>query len=216
MIKENRITTLIFDLGNCLVDFDHKIAANRIKEFTDKSIEEIFNLFFDSGITGIFEEGKISPEGFFLEVKALLNAKITYEQFLPIWNEIFVLSQKNKDLYILAKALKKDYKLAVLSNINILHFEYIEKNFSVFDAFDNVITSYQLGARKPQVEIYNRTLEMLNTPAECAFYTDDRPELIKAASKLGIKAFVFVGVEQFKKDLLKSGININLSSSYGY
>ncbi|MFZ2356318.1 MAG: HAD-IA family hydrolase, partial [Candidatus Omnitrophota bacterium] len=138
------------------------------------------------------------------------------EQFLPIWNEIFVLSQKNKDLYILAKALKKDYKLAVLSNINILHFEYIEKNFSVFDAFDNVITSYQLGARKPQVEIYNRTLEMLNTPAECAFYTDDRPELIKAASKLGIKAFVFVGVEQFKKDLLKSGININLSSSYGY
>ena len=208
-MKENRVTTLIFDLGNCLVDFDHKIAANRIKEFTDKSIEEIFNLFFDSGITGDFEEGKISPEGFFLEVKKLLNAKITYEQFLPIWNEIFVLSQKNKDLYILAKQLKKDYKLAVLSNINILHFEYIEKNFFVFDAFDNVITSYQLGARKPQVEIYHKTLEMLNTPAECAFYTDDRPELIEAASRLGIKAFVFVGVKQLKKDLIKAGIKIN-------
>lgn len=209
LMKENRITTLIFDLGNCLVDFDHKIAANRIKEFTDKSVQEIFNLFFDSGITGVFEEGKITPLDFFLEVKALLNAKITYEEFLPIWNEIFILSQKNKDLYILAKQLKKDYKLAVLSNINILHFEYIKKNFSILDVFDEVITSYQLGARKPQVEIYRKTLEMLNTSAECAFYTDDRPELIQAASKLGIKAFVFVGVGQLKKDLLKSGVNIN-------
>ena len=72
---DRKIKAIIFDLGNVLLDFDHRLAAERVSKFTDKSAEEILNLFFDSELTGLFEEGKIAPAEFFLKIKEALNLK---------------------------------------------------------------------------------------------------------------------------------------------
>jgi len=205
----NNIKAVIFDLGNVLIDFDHTIAAKKISMFADKTPQEIFNLFFDSGLTALFEEGKIAPLNFFSEVKKILNLELGYNQFLPIWNEIFFLTEKNQAVYNLAKILKDHYKIALLSNINILHFDYLKKNFSVFDVFHNIITSFESGIRKPDPLIYKKTLDLLEAAPQNTFYTDDRAEFIERACNLGIRGFVFSGVEQLKKDLLGNGININ-------
>lgn len=204
-----KITTIIFDLGNVLIDFDYNIVARKIRQYSDKSIQEIYSLFFDSGLTRIFEEGKIAPREFFLKIKQLLNLKLEYNKFLPIWNEMFFLSKKNKAVYNLAKGLKNNYKLALLSNINILHLDYLKTNFPVFDAFHKIIPSCQIGTRKPYPLIYKKVLETFQAKAENVFYTDDRPELTEAAKKLGIKSFVFQGLEQLKKDLESLGVKIN-------
>lgn len=204
-----RIKAIIFDLGNVLVDFDHRIAAERISAFTTKTAQEIVGLFFDSQLTGLFEEGKISPREFFLRVKEMLNLEIDYNGFVPIWNEIFFLSEKNKAVHNLARSLRSRYQIALLSNINILHFNYLKNNFSVFGAFQNVVTSCDVGSRKPHPDIYKETLHILKVPASDVFYTDDRPELIEAACRLGIRGFTFRGIEELKKDLLDNGININ-------
>lgn len=209
MTNNHKIKAIIFDLGNVLIDFDHRIAAREVARFTDKTAQQIFDFFFDSELTGIFEEGKISPREFFLKVKETLNSELDYDEFVPIWNKIFFLSEKNHAVYALAKHLKEYYKLALLSNINILHFEYLKKRFSVFDAFHHIIMSYELGLRKPSALIYQKALEILGVLPEEVFYTDDRPELVQSASQLGIKAFIFKGIEQLKKDLISAGININ-------
>lgn len=208
-MDNNRVKAVIFDLGNVLVDFDHMIAAKRISAFTDKTAQEIFDLFFDSKLTGLFEEGKITPPDFFSEVKKILNLRLDYDRFLPIWNEIFFLSDKNQAVYNLAKALKKEYKVALLSNINILHHDYLKKNFSVFDVFHNIVTSYEIGYRKPHPLIYKKALDLLGAAPQNTFYTDDRAEFTEKASSLGIQGFVFTGIEQLKRDLLDNGININ-------
>ena len=205
----NNIKAVIFDLGNVLIDFDHTIAAKKISMFADKTPQEIFNLFFDSGLTALFEEGKIAPLNFFSEVKKMLNLELEYNQFLPIWNEIFFLTEKNQAVYNLAKILKDHYKIALLSNINVLHFEYLKKNFSVFDVFHNIVTSFEVGYRKPDPLIYKKTLDLLQAAPQNTFYTDDRAEFIERACNLGIRGFVFRGIEQLKIDLLDSGININ-------
>ena len=208
-MENNKIEAIIFDLGNVLIDFDHTIAARRISKFTDKTQEEMFNLFFDSELTALFEEGRISPQNFFTKVKESLNLKIDYDEFVPIWNEIFFLSEKNLGVYNLAKQLKSNYRLALLSNINILHFSYLQKKFPIFDAFHNIITSYEVGFRKPHPFIYQKTLEALGALPPQVFYTDDRPELTASAKELGIRGFVFRGIEQLKQDLFNNGIQIN-------
>jgi len=204
-----RIKAIIFDLGNVVVDFDHRIAAKKISRFTPKTAREIFDLFFDSELTGLFEEGKISSREFFLKVKEALNLKLDYDGFVPIWNEIFFLSEKNQAVYALAKSLSNRYKVALLSNINILHFDYLKNNFSVFDAFRSVITSCASGFRKPHPFIYKEALNILKASAPQVFYTDDRPELIEGACRLGIRGFTFTGIGQLKKDLSDNGVNIN-------
>jgi len=206
----SEIKAIIFDLGNVLVDFNHAIAAQRISRFTEKSPQEIFNLFFDSPLTGLFEEGKISPEEFFLRIKKMLNLKLKFNEFVPIWNEIFFLTEKNHQVYNLAKTLKNRYKLALLSNINILHFEYLVKNFPVFDVFHNIITSFESGFQKPHPLIYKKTLQALKVACACdVFYTDDRQELVDKARELGLRCAVFKDPVQLKHDLEEAGINTN-------
>jgi putative hydrolase of the HAD superfamily len=197
---------IIFDLGNVLVDFDHTIAADRISPFSDKPVPEIVNLFFDSSLTGLFEEGKISPEDFFIKVKEKLNLKLDYERFLPIWNEIFFISNKNQAMYGLAKSLKDKYTIALLSNINILHFNYLKEQFSVFDIFHHVIPSFAVGFIKPHPLIYEKALEKIGAQAEETVYTDDRTELIEKAENLGIKSFHFQNPDKLKNDFLSIGI----------
>ncbi len=201
------VKAIIFDLGNVLIDFDHTIAAKRISAFCDKSAEEIFALFFDSELTGLFEEGKISPQDFFLKIKETLNLKLEYDTFVSIWSEIFFLTKQNRCVYNLTQCLKEHYQVALLSNINSLHFGYLKKNFPVFDAFHHIIVSYEVGLRKPHPLIYQKTLEILNVSAQNAFYTDDRAELIEKAKDLGIKSFHFQNTEKLKADFLSVDIH---------
>jgi FMN phosphatase YigB (HAD superfamily) len=45
-MADSKIRAVIFDLGNVLIDFDHRIAAKKLSKLTDKTGEEIYNLFF--------------------------------------------------------------------------------------------------------------------------------------------------------------------------
>lgn len=208
MDNDNQIKAIIFDLGNVLVDFDHRIAARRISYFCDKTPEEIFNLFFDSPVTTLFEEGKITCAEFFSKVKETLNLNLNYETFVAIWNEIFFLTAKNRAVFSLAHTLKQHYKIVLLSNINILHFEYLKKYFPIFDIFDYVFTSFELGAVKPNPLVYHKVLKTLEALPGEILYTDDRKELVESAKALGIKSLHFRNVEQLKQDFINLGINI--------
>lgn len=203
------IEVVLFDLGNVLVDFDHMIAAGRIARFCQKSPSEIFDLFFTSDITMRFEAGSISRHDFFDGVKKMLDAHISYNSFVHIWNEIFFLSQKNRQVYSIVNSLHSSYRTGLISNINILHYEYLKKHFPVFGVFDKVFTSCELGAVKPDPEIYRKALEYFAVEPGKVFYTDDRQELVSSAQNMGIKSFVFRGVQQLKNDLLASGITIH-------
>jgi len=203
------IKAVIFDLGNVLIDFDHRIAAQKISRHCDKADSQIYQLFFDSHLTGLFEEGLISPQEFFLRIKEMLGLAIDYDEFVSIWNGIFFLSTKNLGVYSIARSLRENYKLAALTNVNALHFEYVKRQFPVFDAFHAVFASCDLGMRKPDPLIYTKTIAALGVQAEEVFYTDDRSDLIESANSLGIRGFVFKGVGQLKEDLASAGINID-------
>ncbi|MDD5129745.1 MAG: HAD family phosphatase [Candidatus Omnitrophica bacterium] len=200
------IKALLFDLGRVLVDFDHLRAAQRIAAFCSRTPVQICELFLESDVTGAFEAGKLSPEDFYSQVKQMLDLRLSYESFKPIWNDIFFLSAKNRSVFSLINTLRSGYEVALLSNINILHYEYLQKNFPVFGVFDKVFLSFQLGVIKPDKEIYNLVIQSLKIKPQEIFYTDDRPELVESAKSLGIQGYVFSNFEQLVKDLRDAGI----------
>jgi len=203
---DSKIKVLIFDLGKVLVDYDHLRAAQRICAFCSKPPRQIYELLLGSQLTLDFEAGKISPEDFFLQTKELLGLKLSYASFEPIWNDIFFLTAKNRLVFGLVNKLRARYKIALLSNINILHYEYLKKNIPVFGVFDEVFLSFQLGLIKPDKEIYNLVIRQLQASPDEIFYTDDRPELVESARSLGICGHVFTDFNQLVSDLEKNGI----------
>ncbi|MDD5097962.1 MAG: HAD family phosphatase [Candidatus Omnitrophica bacterium] len=205
-MTEQKIKVVLFDLGRVLIDFDHKRAAERISGFCDKSPVEIYNLFFESPATLAFEEGKIPPKEFYQKVKEMLNLKLSYDSFVPIWNDIFFLSIENRSVYQLVNSLRANYKTAMLSNINFLHYEYLKARFPVFGVFDHIFLSFEMGLSKPNKEIYKKVLQTLQICPDEVFYIDDRKELVASAASLGIPGHHYLNSQQLICDLKDAGV----------
>ncbi|OIO36445.1 MAG: hypothetical protein AUJ74_02420 [Candidatus Omnitrophica bacterium CG1_02_44_16] len=213
-MKESKFKLILCDLGNVLVNFDHRIAVRKILPFiplekrsslpgvAQKSFEEVYQLFFDSKLTKDFEEGKITPRYFFKRLCRLIGMKnISFDRFCPIWNDIFFV---NKPMAALLGALKKRHKLHLISNINKLHYDYISGKFaSYIRLFDKCYLSYKIGACKPHVDIYRAAMSGANAKPEECLYIDDRVDLIKEAEKLGLGSVLFKNVSGLKKQLRK-------------
>jgi len=197
-MTKNKYETILCDLGNVLINFDHNIAVKKILHLTPKNEHDIYQLFFDSDLTKDYEEGKISSIEFFKKVKNSLKLNMGYSEFLPIWNDIFFENGLNKKIQNFLMAIKGEYKLVMISNINEAHYEFLKKKIPVFGEFDKLILSYEIGFRKPAKEIYDAALRSVNTTPPKAFYVDDRADLIEAASRFDIEGMVFDGEEAFK------------------
>ena len=198
-MTKNKYEAIFCDLGNVLINFDHRIAVKKILTNTKKNEHDIYQLFFDSGLTKDYEEGKISSSYFFKKVRDSLNLDIGNEKLLPIWNDIFFETPLNKKIQAFLAEVKEKYKLVMISNINETHWGFLKNKIPVFSRFDKLILSYEVGFRKPAIEIYNAALESVKTAPSKVFYIDDRKDLIEAASKFGIKGMAFDGEEAFRK-----------------
>ena len=202
-MKSPDYDAILFDLGRVLVNFDHHVAAQRTAEYTDMGEAEIFEAYFDSDLTDLFERGKITDVEFFERLKSLLRLNLNYDKFLPIWNDIFF---KNNGMDELLTLLKPHYRLILISNINKPHFNYVKERFPILNRLDKIVVSYEVGARKPDPLIYETAIKAAGTKANRTVYTDDRADLIEASSSIGMKNIQFLNREQFHNDLKNLGI----------
>ncbi|MDO8603642.1 MAG: HAD family phosphatase [Candidatus Omnitrophota bacterium] len=198
-MTKNKYEAIFCDLGNVLINFDHRIAVKKILTKTKKNEHDIYQLFFDSGITKDYEEGKISSLYFFNKVRDSLNLDIDNAKLLPIWNDIFFETPLNKKIQAFLAEAKEKYKLVMISNINETHWEFLKNKIPIFSKFDKLILSYEVGFRKPAKEIYDAALESVKIAPSEVFYIDDRKDLIEAASKFGINGMAFDEEEAFRK-----------------
>ncbi len=194
---------IVFDLGNTIIRFDHSISAGKIAKLFHSDPKRIYDTFFDSEITRSFEKGLLSPKQFYREASRLLGFKLPYEDFVPIWNEIF---WEDEGSCRLARELKKNYKLFLLSNVNRLHFEYIEQKFAIIKIFDELILSFVVGAMKPERAIFEDVIRRAGGDKAKILYIDDREDLIKEAIALGLDSIRFESAERLKTTLAERGI----------
>ena len=194
------IKTIIFDLGNVIVNFDEAGIFKAWAAASGKTVPEIIKYFRNSSARKSFERGEINPSQFYSMTTEELGMKMNLNDFKKVWNEIFTL---NKDVENVIRNLKDRFKLILLSNTNIWQYEYVKNNYKIVDIFDEHVLSYEVGCRKPNPMIYLTALKKAKTfPFNCAYF-DDIPEFIYAARLMGIKAFQFKNVEKLKDDLRK-------------
>ncbi len=94
--------------------------------------------------------------------------------------------------------LKKDYRLALLSNTN--EFEVLGWNLEKY--FDLIIYSYDTGVLKPSKESFDHVFNYFRAmPRECLL-VDDSQENINAAKSYGMNALLYRGVGCLEKELL--------------
>lgn len=200
---KKRYSVIIFDLGNTLIKFDHNISAKKLATLFSIDQEKVRMLFFDSDLTRLFEKGLVSAKEFYEKVTGLLGIKIPYKDFVSIWNDIF---WEDKDACDIARELKNGHRLFLLSNVNRLHYEYIEKKFDIIKIFDEAILSFAVGAMKPEALMFEDAVKRAGGDKSQVLYIDDREDLIKKAFEFGIESIRFEGADKLKEALKEKGV----------
>jgi len=198
-----RPALILFDLGNVIVDVDHravvaKLAQTSVKvEFHDPAVLLSTITEKDESLLRAFDTGHITPRAFYDQMKTGYGLQLSFEEFVQIWNSGF---SENHEVSRLVTRLAPQVRLFLLSNTNPLHFEYLQSTCSVIQKMEKVILSYQMGCMKPAAEIYKHALDTAGLPPELVWYVDDVPEFIDAGAQLGIHGIQFLSASQLSSD----------------
>lgn len=203
------IKVIIFDLGKVLFDYDLNLISNAFIPYAQKK-EDLKNInrfmMQNDEIFSKYEKGKISSKDFYSELSEIVGLKVDYEKFCNLWNNIFT---PIEDMIAFVPKLTKKYRLALLSNTNELHYEFLERLYpELFKNFNDFFLSYRMRLRKPEKEIYKQVIDYYELKANELFFTDDLDINVISAKKTGINAFVFKNLEKLKKDLSMHGVKV--------
>lgn len=192
------IKAAIFDLGNVTIKFDETPTFRKWASCGSKPFAEVKKYHENSSARKAFERGEITPKQFYSRYADDLGLKIKYNDFAKNYCDIFI---RNNEAEEIIKSLKGNVKLVLLSNTNVLQYEYCKRKFKILDFFDERIASHEVGMRKPNPLIFLKAVKKTGTlPFNCAYF-DDIPEFVYIARMLGIRAFQYKNTEKLRKDL---------------
>ena len=200
------LETVVFDMGNVLVHFCHERMCRQIGALCGKPAPEIRALLIDSGLQASFERGEVSEQAFHQRLEELVQRRLEFGALQQAGSDIFEL---NREIVPILAGLKAaGYRLVLLSNTSVAHFEFIRRAFVVLAPFDAFVLSYEVGAMKPEPAIYEATLRAIECRPEAAFYTDDIPQYVAAGRRHGLQAEVFTTAAALWEQLTLRGVCI--------
>jgi 2-haloacid dehalogenase len=199
------ITTIIFDLGAVLIDWNPHYMYRTI--FSDE--EEMKN-FLATVCTSDWNEeqdaGRPLHEGTEILVKQFPEHEANIRAFYSRWEEM--LGGAFWDTVEIFKELKDTgkYKIYALTNWSAETFPVAFAKFEFLNWFDGIVVSGEEKMRKPTPEFYHILLDRYHVKPEEALFIDDNYRNIIAAEKLGIRCIHFTSAERLREELV--GLNI--------
>ena len=183
---------IVFDLGRVLCKFDHMEICRNLSSFTNLSPQTIHRIIFEEDLEKSFDEGKANANEFFEIVKEKIQAShITFSKFSRIWSNIF---SPNPGIEELLSEIDNNIAFYLLSNTNILHWQYI-RNMPVLTLFfsdpNKWILSFEVGVRKPASKIFKVAAKRTGVLPKEILYIDDNPDYVAVFKSLGVKGIVY-------------------------
>ena len=188
---------ILFDWGNIVEA--HTTGYSCVKAWDD--------LFHECGYKGnevIFKQlGKYRLsciqttddfEKTFNLMKDEFNFNVSYKEFIDIYLSIFDKVDYYKDVRDYEISLKDRCYIGILSDLTVFDKVRLDKQVGL-DNYDYVFLSFELGMKKPDMEIFNKVQSMLPFKKEDILFIDDRLDNIESANKMGWNTLQATGLE---------------------
>lgn len=94
--------------------------------------------------------------------------------------------------------LKERYKIGVISSTDP-SIKRVLKNAGIFDFFDNMTLTNELGLPKPCPELFEHALEVMKLPAQETVFIDDYEKNLDGAAATGIQPILILSGPDFKE-----------------
>jgi putative hydrolase of the HAD superfamily len=196
------IKNIVFDLGGVIITLDRNEAVRRFTEAGLENAEELLDPYHQKGIFLELEEGKLSKEAFYEAIRKEAGRYISSEAIDYGW--LGFLKEVPDHKLEMLEALRKDYKIYLLSNTNpvVMDWAYSPafspQGKSIDTFFDKIYASYEIGYTKPAQEIFDFMFKDSGMiPAETLFIDDGKAN-IEIGTKLGMKTYLAQNGEDFR------------------
>ena len=199
----NGIKNIIFDLGGVILDIDFTVTQREFVKLGLQNIDSIFGQYHQIGFFDLFDRGEIDENEFLDKAAELFPASVTRQQIIDAWNAMLFDLPPHR--FELLKELGKKYRLFLMSNTNIIHYnayqDIIRKTYGISgldELFEKAYYPFLVGMRKPEDRFFNLILNENGLNAGETLFIDDTSINTDAAEKLGIRGVYLKPGEDIK------------------
>ena len=213
-LQNRNIEAILIDHGNVMsldsgpgaleiMNFFHiNYGENLDKTRVEKSLEEQLP---------VFQEGHIGElefwQRFLRDVKVVQPIlEVDSDKDISLWNILGEtydnLSQFTKSSVRIVRKLQEDFKVGLISNTiePLARINQEKRRYSLFGR--NVFLSYELRTRKPKIEIFRKSCEIMGCLPEKTILIDDSETNIIGAQEIMIKGIKFNAKQEGYKTLI--------------
>lgn len=181
------INTIIFDFGDIFINLNRpasKAAFTRLG-----LLEEPEDLLV---LNDKFEKGQVTETEFLSGFSRHLP-QASLSDIRQAWN--LILGDFPLERLEFLQMLCGKYRLFLLTNTDQIHIAHFEERVGetfasdFYRCFEKVFYSYELGMRKPDIEIYNHIIKNYHLDPRKTLFVDDKKENTDAARQAGLQTW---------------------------
>jgi len=193
------IKTIVFDFGNVVSFFDHRLTTNRLAAHAGIPAEALHAFLFGTPLEEEYESGKLTTAEFLSRIRETCKLSCADEVIAEAWADVFHL---NEAISGLLPKLKPHHRLLLGSNTNDLHAQQFRRQFAeILEHFDALVLSHEIGVRKPQPGFFEHCQRLAGNTAAESLFIDDLPANVAGARACGWHGIVYTGIAQLHDEL---------------
>lgn len=200
------IKAVTFDLDG--VYFTQDSIDAFIKKFPKKITDpdRMIYVLAKSDEMAKFKKGILTETDYWSYVQEEFDIKISLEEI----SQLFMDSYKTDPnvVEVVKKVRNLDIKTCICTNNYPTRINALHQKFNFLNDFDVQVFSYQVGAMKPDVKIFQSLIEKSGCQPNEIIFADDKQSNVDVALSLGINAFLYTDFSSFLKNLSNLGVNL--------
>lgn len=177
------IKAVIFDWGGVIAPNDGGGWVHALAKLLNLSFEDALSLWRIAYVG--LNMAAINENAFWERIEESSGISLPSDKG-KIWQEGLASTPWPEMVHYVKSLQGKDIKAAILSN-TIEPMERIPGFMQMYDGFDPVVLSHHFGIAKPNVEIYQEMLRLLNCNANECVFIDDMQINLNTAQQLGMQ-----------------------------
>ncbi|MGA0555422.1 HAD family hydrolase [Larkinella sp. VNQ87] len=195
------ITTIIFDLGAVLIDWNPNYLYQSV--FQEEEMRHFLENICSPAWNEEQDAGRSLKEATELLVSQFPEHEANIRLYYDRWPEM--LKGEIPGTVEILRQLKEGgfYKLYALTNWSAETFPIAQERFDFLSWFDGIVVSGTERDRKPFPSFYQTLLNRYSVKPEEALFIDDNLRNVKAAEALGIQSIHFQSPEQLRERLVE-------------
>lgn len=203
-MPSHRPTAVVFDLGGVLIDWNPRYLFRSLfedEESMERFLAEVCTLEWNSRM----DAGRPFAEAVEELAREHPDDAEMIRAYHGRWGEMLG-GTFDETLATLRDLQSQGVRVYALSNWSAETFAATRRRFPFLDELDGIVISGEAGVIKPDERIYRLLLERFGLEPGSTVFIDDNQPNVDAASRIGIRAFLFRGPEALRQDLEGLGL----------